>query len=71
MICVLGGTKNPHRCEVARDISNALIKTKAHDGIPARYWSKEEQESRLVEAFDKWAAVSGVWSAAATKVRHI
>nr|VWP02236.1 Amino acid permease family protein [Ganoderma boninense] len=49
MVCVLGGTKNPHRREVAEDISSALIKAKAHDGIPARYWSKEEQEERLVK----------------------
>ncbi|KAI1781854.1 hypothetical protein LXA43DRAFT_907485 [Ganoderma leucocontextum] len=67
MICVLGGTRNPHRAEVAEDVSNAIIKTKAHNGIPARYWSREEQVERLVKAFDKWAAVGGVWSAAAEK----
>ncbi|PIL30719.1 hypothetical protein GSI_06887 [Ganoderma sinense ZZ0214-1] len=70
MICVLRGTKNPHRREVAEDISSALIKTKAHDGIPARYWSKEEQEDRLVKAYEKWIAVEGVWSAAAEKTHH-
>ncbi|PIL30720.1 hypothetical protein GSI_06888 [Ganoderma sinense ZZ0214-1] len=70
MVCVLGGTKNPHRREVAEDISNALIKTKAHDGIPARYWSKEEQEDRLVKAYEKWAGVEGVWSAAAEKTHR-
>ncbi len=68
MVCVLGGTKNLHRAEVGEDISNAIIKTKAHNGIPARYWSQEEQEERLVMAFEKWAAVGGVWSAAAEKV---
>ena len=70
MICVLGGSKNPHRREVGEDISSALIKTKAHDGIPARYWSQEEQEDWLKHAFDKWAAVGGIWSAAAQKVRR-
>lgn len=68
MVCVLGGTKNPHRAEVAEDISSAIIKVKAHDGIPARYWTKEEQEERLVMAFEKWDTVGGVWSAAAEKV---
>ncbi|KAI1781611.1 hypothetical protein LXA43DRAFT_1105626 [Ganoderma leucocontextum] len=70
MICILGGTKNLHRAAVAEDISGAIIKTKAHDGIPARYWSQEEQEDRLVKAFDKWAAVDGVWSAAAEKTHR-
>ncbi|PIL26811.1 hypothetical protein GSI_11072 [Ganoderma sinense ZZ0214-1] len=70
MICVLGGTKNPHRREVAEDIAGAIIKTKAHDGIPARYWSQEEQEERLVEAFKKWVVVGGVWNAAAEKAHH-
>ena len=71
MICVLGGTKNPYRAQVAEDISNAIIKTKAHDGIPARYWTQEEQEEKLVNAFEKWATVGGVWSAAAEKVRRV
>ncbi|KAI1797610.1 hypothetical protein LXA43DRAFT_1126227, partial [Ganoderma leucocontextum] len=70
MICVLGGTKNPHRREVGEDISNAIIKTKAHQGIPARYWSQEEQEERLVKAFEKWVAVGGVWNAAADKTHR-
>ncbi|KAI1781856.1 hypothetical protein LXA43DRAFT_977872 [Ganoderma leucocontextum] len=70
VICVMGGTRNPHRAGVGEDISNAIIKTKAHDGIPARYWSQEEQEERLVAAFEKWAAVGGVWSAAAEKTHR-
>ncbi|KAI1794159.1 hypothetical protein LXA43DRAFT_884301, partial [Ganoderma leucocontextum] len=65
MVCILGGSKNAHQREVGEDISSALIKSKAHDGIPARYWSKEEQEERLEQAFIKWATVGGVWSAAA------
>ncbi|KAI1785507.1 hypothetical protein LXA43DRAFT_976181 [Ganoderma leucocontextum] len=64
VVCILGGSKNPHQREVAEDVSNTLIKTRAHDGIPARYWSKDEQEDRMEQAFKKWAAVGGVWSAA-------
>ncbi|KAI1790224.1 hypothetical protein LXA43DRAFT_973740 [Ganoderma leucocontextum] len=70
MVCILGGSKNPHQCQVGEDISSALIKTKAKDGIPARYWSKEEQEERLEEAFKKWVAVGGVWSAAAANTHR-
>ena len=68
LVCVLGGTKNPFRGEVGEDISNAILKCKAHDGIPARYWNKEEQEERLIRAYDKWVARGGVWTAAAEKV---
>ncbi|KAI1789749.1 hypothetical protein LXA43DRAFT_892226 [Ganoderma leucocontextum] len=69
-ICILGGTKNLHRAQVGEDISNALIKSRARNGIPASYWSQEEQEERLVRAYDKWAAVGGVWSAAAEKTHQ-
>ena len=65
---MLGGTKNPFRGEVGEDISNAIFKSKAHDGIPARYRSKEDQEERLIAAYNKWVARGGVWSAAAEKV---
>ena len=68
LVCVLGGTKNPFRGEVGEDISNATFKSKAHDGIPARYRSKEDQEERLISAYNKWVARSDVWGAAAEKV---
>ena len=67
-MCVLGGTKNPFRGEVGEDISNAIIKCKAHDGVPARYWNKEQQEERLIRAYNKWVERGGVWTAAAEKV---
>ena len=70
LICIIGGTKNPHRSEVAQDIVNAILKSPAKDKTPAMYWSQEEQEDRLKQAFDKWAAVGGIWSAAAQKVRR-
>lgn len=69
MICVLGGMKNPVRREVARSIVDAILKSTASDQTPARYWSKEEQERRLEEAYNKWAMRGGVWSVAAEKVR--
>ena len=68
MVCVLGGTKNPRRGKVADDISNTLIRVKAHDGIPAHYWSQEEQVRQLVDTFNKWATIGSIWSAAAEKV---
>lgn len=68
MVCVLRGSKNLHRAEVAEDISSAIIKTKAHDGIPTCYWSQQEQEDQLVKAFDKWAAVGSIWSVAVEQV---
>ena len=69
VVCILGSSKNPHQRSVGEDISGALIKTKAKDGVPARYWSREEQEERLEAAYMKWVAVGGVWSAAAANVR--
>lgn len=71
MICVLGGMKNPVRKEVARSIVDAILKSTASDNAPARYWSKEEQERRLEEAYNKWATRGGVWSVAAEKVRRL
>lgn len=70
MICVLGGTKNPLRSEVARSIVDAILKSSANDQSPARYWSQEEQETRLVKVYEKWVAQGSVWNAAAEKVRH-
>ncbi|KAI0685312.1 hypothetical protein C8T65DRAFT_592488, partial [Cerioporus squamosus] len=68
LACVLGGTKNPCRSEVAQDITNAILKSRASNGNPATYWSQEEQERRLVLAYEKWVEDGTVWSAAAEKV---
>ncbi|KAI0712734.1 hypothetical protein C8T65DRAFT_562727, partial [Cerioporus squamosus] len=68
LACVLHGSKNPHRLEVGQDISDAILKSKASNGNPARYWSKAEQEERLVRAYEKWVKHGDVWSAAAEKV---
>jgi hypothetical protein len=65
---ILGGTKNPHYGEVAKDIVDSVLKTRADRDGPATYWDKGEQESRLRAAFQKWAEQANVWSAAAEKV---
>ncbi|KAI0704824.1 hypothetical protein C8Q76DRAFT_631245 [Earliella scabrosa] len=67
LICMINGTKNPHRAEVARDIVDAIVKSPAKDKTPAVYWSQEEQEVRLQRAYKKWADHGGVWTAAAEK----
>ncbi|KAH9001813.1 hypothetical protein EDB86DRAFT_2827581 [Lactarius hatsudake] len=55
---IINGTKNPHRAEVAKDITDAILKKRAANGKGAEYWTKEEQ----------WSRKSGVWSAAASQV---
>jgi hypothetical protein len=67
---VIGGTHNPYRGEVARDITDSILQERAGGGKPAVYWSKEEQEMRLVSAFEKWSKKGGVWSEAARKVSN-
>ena len=66
---IVNGTKNPHRAEVAKDITDAILKKCAANGRGAKYWTKEEQARRLQHAFEKWLRKSGVWSAAASQVR--
>lgn len=66
----MNGTKNPYRGQVGQDIRDAIIKKRAEKGEPAMYWSQTEQESRLEHTYQKWSAHGGVWSAAASKVRH-
>ncbi|KAI1796505.1 hypothetical protein LXA43DRAFT_879937 [Ganoderma leucocontextum] len=63
LICLVGGSRSPVRPEVAHDIVNAILKCRALPTSPAVYWSKNEQETRLVAAFKKWEA-KGVWTAA-------
>ena len=68
LIVVVNSTKNPHRSAVAKDINDTILKWWATKGVSVLYWSKEEQENRLITAFEKWKTVQGVWSAAATSV---
>jgi hypothetical protein len=68
MVVVINGVQNPHQGEVAKDITESIIRERAEKGKPATYWNKEEQEARLVSAFEKWSKKGGVWSAAAPKV---
>ncbi|KAF7969565.1 hypothetical protein HWV62_26925 [Athelia sp. TMB] len=70
LVVTIGGTKNPFRSEVAQDITNTILKTRAKKGASATYWGKEEQERRLIEAYDKWSKKGGVWSAAAAKINQ-
>ncbi|OBZ69714.1 hypothetical protein A0H81_10073 [Grifola frondosa] len=62
LICISGGTKNPKRAEVARDIVDAILKTTADKYNLAVYWSQEEQETRLIGAYEKWVRIGGVWT---------
>ncbi|KAF8173269.1 hypothetical protein BJ912DRAFT_1065323 [Pholiota molesta] len=65
---IYGGTKNPHRREVLLDIRDAIIKRPATTNIPALYWTQKEQETKIVDAYNKWLQNGNVWSAAASKV---
>nr|VWO98010.1 Carboxylic ester hydrolase (EC [Ganoderma boninense] len=68
LACVKDGNKNAHRAEVANDIVDAILKSRAANGIPATYYPQPEQERRLLEAYDKWEKHGGVWTPAAAKV---
>ncbi|KAI1782538.1 hypothetical protein LXA43DRAFT_905505 [Ganoderma leucocontextum] len=69
LICLVGGSKSPVRADVARDIVDAVLESRALENTPAMYWSKEEQETRLVAAFKKWDE-RGVWTAAGIKAHE-
>ena len=64
----MNGTKNPYWSAVAKDIIDAILEKCASKGVSAVYCSKENQETRLTAAFEKWADKPDVWSAAAPKV---
>ena len=68
MFTVIGGTHNPHHLEVGKDITHAIIRTSASPCTPSTYWTQEEQETRLIAAYEKWATGGGVWSAASVDV---
>ncbi|TFY52964.1 hypothetical protein EVG20_g10326 [Dentipellis fragilis] len=71
LVTTLGGTKNQHRAAVARDIVDAMLISRTSKNEPAKYWSKEEQESRLQTMFEKWSAIGGVWSAASSDAHAV
>ncbi len=70
LVCVKDGTKNLYRKEVAHNIVDAILKMKATKGVPAVYRPQEEQEERLIEAYQKWEAQGSVWTAAVAEVCH-
>ncbi|KAJ7607603.1 hypothetical protein DFH06DRAFT_1486459 [Mycena polygramma] len=67
---ILGGVHNPRRNAVLKDIKEAVLKVPASKGVLAQYWSQPEQETRLALAYDKWAKVGGIWSAAAQNIHN-
>ncbi|KAI0684783.1 hypothetical protein BC835DRAFT_1292151, partial [Cytidiella melzeri] len=62
---------NPHRGAVLREIVDAILESRAENGQPARWRTKEEQAVRLEAAYQKWFARGGVWSEAAAKAHAI
>jgi hypothetical protein len=68
---ILNPSKNPHRKEVVAEISACILKKHAEGGNPAEYWDRNEQEARLISAFEKWLRDGTVWSAGACKVGPI
>ena len=53
---------------MAHDLVNAILKTTANKFNRAEYWSRDEQERRLIEVYEKWFNDGTVWTAAAEKV---
>ncbi|KAJ6484175.1 hypothetical protein C8R45DRAFT_931628 [Mycena sanguinolenta] len=68
LAAILNGVNNPYRAAVAAEIRNAVLKRPANKGVPAQYWTKEEQEMKVCEVYDKYSQLGGVWSAAAQAV---
>ena len=46
---------------------SAIVKVSAQPNRPGSYWTKEEQEVKVIEAYNKWI-MRGAWSNAASKV---
>lgn len=51
-----------------QEISAAILKEKARDGNPAKYWPKDTQERNLQEVFEKYLRKKGVWNESALQV---
>ncbi|EIW75875.1 hypothetical protein CONPUDRAFT_64946, partial [Coniophora puteana RWD-64-598 SS2] len=75
--CVIGTSKNPRQKEVVASISSCVLAQKAEGTSQhAKYWSKEEQEQRLVQTFERFEKEGGIWAPNASKVhaeqlRHV
>ncbi|OBZ69969.1 hypothetical protein A0H81_10476 [Grifola frondosa] len=65
---IINGSKNLLRGAVAKDVIDAILKTRASGDQHAEYWDKQEQEERLQAMFEKWTVKESVWTAAASKV---
>ncbi|KAI0066538.1 hypothetical protein BV25DRAFT_1912599 [Artomyces pyxidatus] len=55
---------------LANDVVDAILKRRAKNGVPALYHTKEEQEKRLTEMYNKWRKTRMVWSQAAAKTHQ-
>ena len=51
-----------------RDIRDSILKKPAGNDGPASYWSKDEQTTCLIAAYEKWSSHGSVCSAAAPNV---
>ncbi|CAK5283262.1 unnamed protein product [Mycena citricolor] len=70
LVALLNGASNPYRARIAMEIRDAILKQPASKGIPAKYRSKEEQESRIIGIFTMYEKIGNVWSAAAQSVHQ-
>jgi hypothetical protein len=68
LAAIINGLNNPYRAAVAADIRNAVLKVSASKDVPAQYWTKEEQETKVRQVYEKYSQMGGVWSAAAHTV---
>ena len=68
LLVIFNATKNPRYQEVARDIVDALLVSRASSARPAIYRPHDEQERRLEAVYKKYSDLGDVWSAAAPKV---
>ncbi|KAF9032463.1 hypothetical protein BDZ89DRAFT_1063369 [Hymenopellis radicata] len=65
---ILDGTRNPYRLQVAQELVDALLETRAGNGHGAVYRLHNEQVKRFKAVYEKYARIGGVWNAAAEKV---
>ncbi|KAJ7897747.1 hypothetical protein B0H13DRAFT_1555811, partial [Mycena leptocephala] len=70
MAGVLNGIQNPHHSEVAKDVRNAILKKPANKGVPAQYWTKDEQEVNILAVYEKYEKKGGIHLAQLKHVRN-